>query len=128
MFSLALAVFEFRALFSVSSYYFNLICLFPDKLRSFLPSYTLFVRFKKNRILCENLASTGVHSKVVDMLSMMQCLLLLPLFVGALCSDMFCNAELSVLFSFAIVSLRKGGGGGGGRLLNIYFVLAIMWL
>ena len=50
----------------------------------------------------------GVHYKVVDLLSMIQCLLLLPLFVGALRSVIFCNAVLSVLSSFAIVSLRKG--------------------
>ena len=39
-------------------------------------------------------------------LLLIHCLLLFPLFVGVLCWSVFCNAVLSVLSSFAIISLR----------------------
>ena len=46
----------------------------------------------------------ALHSKVVVLLLLIHCLLLLSLIVWALCLIL---AVLSVLFSFAVISLRK---------------------
>ena len=52
-------------------------------------------------------AKAALHSKVVVLFLLIYCLLLLPLFVGVLCLSLFCYVELSVLFRFAIICMRK---------------------
>ena len=52
----------------------------------------------------------AVRSKMVVMLLLIHCLLLLPMFVCVLClvlATLLCKAVLSVLSSFAIISLRE---------------------